>query len=135
MLSFHSYPIHFSENEMQDLYGAGAKKFSMVSPSLVGCCPSQRAIAHDPKNPRDIDDFGCLAAANNLSRQLQPMLAAMLQGLGLELRRMNYSLGDAVGMAEFVFKSPSTPAYSNQPKPFFVVWPPMHKPLSDLRSF
>ena len=120
----------------QDLYAAGARKFSVVSPSLVGCAPSQRALAHDPsRGPIGVDKFGCLGAANNLSRQLQPMLAAMLQGLSLELPRMNYSLGDAVGMAEFVFKSPSTPAYSNQPKPFFVVWPPMHKPLSDLRSF
>ena len=103
----------------QDLYAAGARKFSVVSPSLVGCSPSQRALAHDPsRGPIGVDKFGCLGAANNLSRQLQPMLAAMLQGLSLELPRMNYSLGDAVGMAEFVFKSPSTPAYSNQPNPF-----------------
>ena len=114
MLAFHSYPIHFSENEMQDLYGAGAKKFSMVSPSLVGCCPSQRAIAHDPKNPRDIDDFGCLAAANNLSRQLYPMIATMLHDLCLELPGMNYSLVDSIKIAEWVFYNTVIPNYGSQ---------------------
>ncbi|PUZ48436.1 hypothetical protein GQ55_7G245100 [Panicum hallii var. hallii] len=98
---------------IKDLYAAGARKFSVVSPSLVGCCPSQRALAHDPsKGPIGVDKFGCLGAANNLSRQLHPMVADMLQGLSLELPRMNYSLGDAVGMADFVFNSPSTPAYN-----------------------
>ncbi|WVZ86735.1 hypothetical protein U9M48_033473 [Paspalum notatum var. saurae] len=95
---------------VKELYGVGAKKFSVVSPSLVGCCPSQRKIAHD--DPKDVDKYGCLGTANNLSRQLQPMVASMLHDLSLELPGMNYSLGDAVGMAEWVFKSPSTPAYN-----------------------
>ncbi|KAJ1272288.1 hypothetical protein BS78_06G190700 [Paspalum vaginatum] len=90
-------------------YAVGARKFSVVSPSLVGCCPSQRKIAHD--DPKDVDKYGCLGTANNLSRQLQPMVASMLHDLSLELPRMNYSLGDAVGMAKWVFQSPSTPAY------------------------
>ncbi|CAL5025971.1 unnamed protein product [Urochloa decumbens] len=102
-----SYTSH-----IKDLYAAGAKKFSVVSPSLVGCCPSQRALAHDPKGPKDADKYGCLGAANNLSRQLYPMVASMLQDLSLELSCMNYSLGDAVGMAEFVFRSPNTAAYN-----------------------
>ncbi|CAL5069376.1 unnamed protein product [Urochloa decumbens] len=102
-----SYTTH-----IKDLYAAGAKKFSVVSPSLVGCCPSQRALAHDPKGPKGVDKYGCLGPANNLSRQLYPMIASMLQDLSLELSCMNYSLGDAVGMAEFVFRSPNTPAYN-----------------------
>ena len=114
----------------QDLYAAGARKFGVLSPSLVGCCPLQRKVA---KDYGDVDQLGCLGTANHLSRQLYPMIAAMLQGLSLELPRMNYSLGDAVGMAEFVFKSPSTPAYSNQPNPFCCL--ASHNPLLDLRSF
>ncbi|CAN6268894.1 unnamed protein product [Urochloa humidicola] len=97
---------------IKDLYAAGAKKFSVVSPSLVGCCPSQRAIAHDPRGPKATDKYGCLGSANNLSRQLYPMIASMMQDLSLELPCMNYSLGNAVGMAEFVFNSPRTQAFN-----------------------
>jgi hypothetical protein len=45
------------------------------------------------------------------------MIATMLQGLSQELPGMNYSLGNGIAMAEFVFKSPRTPVYSNQPTP------------------
>ncbi|KAG2567995.1 GDSL esterase/lipase At5g55050-like [Panicum virgatum] len=97
---------------LMDLYGAGAKKFSVVSPSLVGCCPSQRAIAHDPKNPRDVDKFGCFAAANNLSWQLYPMIATMLHDLCLELPGMNYSLVDSIKIVEWVFYNTVIPNYN-----------------------
>ena len=90
---------------MQDLHAAGARKFSVLSPSLVGCCPFQRKVA---KDYGDVDRLGCLGTANNLSRQLYPMIAAMLQGLSQELPGMSYSLGDAVGMAGWVFSKPST---------------------------
>ncbi|CAL5030577.1 unnamed protein product [Urochloa decumbens] len=97
---------------LKDLYGAGARKFSVVSPSLVGCCPSQRLIAHDPKNPRDVDKYGCFAAANDLSRQLYPMIASMLHDLSLELPGMSYSLADSVKMVESVFNNTTTPSYN-----------------------
>nr|XP_034606050.1 GDSL esterase/lipase At5g55050-like [Setaria viridis]TKW05956.1 hypothetical protein SEVIR_7G210300v2 [Setaria viridis] len=97
---------------LKDLYGAGAKKFSVVSPSLLGCCPSQRLIAHDPKNPRDVDEHGCFAAANDLSRRLYPMIASMLQDLSLELPGMNYSLVDSIKMVEWLFNNTATPNYN-----------------------
>nr|CAB3487931.1 unnamed protein product [Digitaria exilis] len=97
---------------LKDLYGAGAKKFSVVSPSLVGCCPSQRALAHNPKNHRDVDNHGCLASANDISRQLYPMIASMLHDLSLELPGMNYSLVDSIKMAEWVFNNTATPSYN-----------------------
>ena len=90
---------------MQDLHAAGARKFGVLSPSLVGCCPLQRKVA---KDYGDVDRLGCLGTANNLSRQLYPMIAAMLQGLSQELPGMSYSLGDAVGMAGWVFGNAST---------------------------
>lgn len=89
---------------MQALYGAGATKFSVLSPSLVGCCPQQRAIA---KEFNGTDQNGCLGLSNNLSQQLYPMIDSMLQDLSLELPGMSYSLGDAIGMAAFVFKNTS----------------------------
>lgn len=95
---------------MQDLYGAGAKRFSVLSPSLVGCCPSQRLLAQGRK---DVDPYGCFGAANNLSRQLYPMLASMLHDLSQEMRGMNYSLADSIKMAEFIFNNTSSPIYSN----------------------
>nr|CAB3487930.1 unnamed protein product [Digitaria exilis] len=84
------------------LYAAGATKFGVLSPSLVGCCPLQRALA---KEFNVSDQSGCLGVANNLSQQLYPMIASMLQDLSLELPDMSYSLGDAIGMAGFVFKN------------------------------
>ena len=87
----------------------------MVSPSLVGCTPSQRALAHAPgKGPTGVDKFGCLAAANNLSRQLYPMIATMLHDLCLELPGMNYSLVDSIKIVEWVFYNTVIPNYSNQ---------------------
>ncbi|PUZ48434.1 hypothetical protein GQ55_7G244900 [Panicum hallii var. hallii] len=85
---------------VKDLHAAGARKFSVLSPSLVGCCPFQRKVA---KDYGDVDQLGCLGTANNLSRQLHPMIASMLQGLSQELPGMSYSLGDAIGMAGWVF--------------------------------
>jgi hypothetical protein len=99
---------------LQDLYGVGAKKFSVVSPSLVGCCPSQRKIAHDPENPSDVDEHGCFALANDLSQQLYPMIASMLHDLSLELPGMNYSLVDSIKMVEWLFNNTATASYSNQ---------------------
>ncbi|KAF8656431.1 hypothetical protein HU200_060704 [Digitaria exilis] len=87
---------------IKELYAAGATKFGVLSPSLVGCCPLQRALA---KEFNGSDQFGCLGVANNLSQQLYPMIASMLQDLSMELPDMSYSLGDAIGMAGFVFKS------------------------------
>ena len=77
----------------------------MLSPSLVGCCPFQRKVA---KDYGDVDQLGCLGTANHLSRQLYPMIASMLQCLSQELPGMSYSLGDAVGMAGWVFGNAST---------------------------
>ncbi|KAL6882631.1 hypothetical protein ACP4OV_011321 [Aristida adscensionis] len=85
---------------VKGLYEAGARKFSVVSPSLVGCCPSQRTAAN---KFNDIDGFGCFGRANNLSSQLYPMVDSMLQGLSAQLPGMNYSLGDSIGMAKWVF--------------------------------
>uniref|UniRef100_A0A8R7PIS6 GDSL esterase/lipase n=1 Tax=Triticum urartu TaxID=4572 RepID=A0A8R7PIS6_TRIUA len=86
---------------LQELYAVGARKFSIVSPSLVGCCPSQRAVALTHDN--DTDQFNCFGAANKLSRQLYPLIDSMLQGLNADLDGMNYSLSDSVKMAEMVF--------------------------------
>ncbi|CAL5030578.1 unnamed protein product [Urochloa decumbens] len=85
---------------IKDLYAAGATRFSVLSPSLVGCCPHQRRVA---KDFGDVDLLGCLGTANNLSRQLYPMIDSMLQDLRQELPGMKYSLGDAIRMGEFVF--------------------------------
>ncbi|KAL6882630.1 hypothetical protein ACP4OV_011320 [Aristida adscensionis] len=93
---------------LKDLYSVGARRFSVVSPSLVGCCPSQRLIG---KKRNDLDKFGCLGMANNLSTQLNPMIASMLHNLSAELSGMSYSLGDSIAMAEWVFTSSHTPAY------------------------
>uniref|UniRef100_A0A0D9W863 GDSL esterase/lipase n=1 Tax=Leersia perrieri TaxID=77586 RepID=A0A0D9W863_9ORYZ len=94
------------KSQLKLLYGAGARKFSVVSPSLVGCCPSQRGIGHD-KN--DLDRYGCFRAPNFLSRQMYPMLDSMLRGLATDLPGMRYSLGDSVGMAELVLNGTVLP--------------------------
>jgi len=86
---------------LQLLHAAGARKFSVVSPSLVGCCPSQMPIAQLHKN--DTDDFGCFRAANTLSKRLYPLLASMLHDLNCDLDGMNYSIGDSAAMAAMVF--------------------------------
>ncbi|KAF7017788.1 unnamed protein product [Triticum aestivum] len=93
--------VAYYRGYLQDLHAAGARKFSIVSPALVGCCPSQRAIA---KKHDDTDEFGCLGAANNLSRQLYPMLASMLKDLSRDRAGMNYSVSDSATMAEMIFK-------------------------------
>jgi hypothetical protein len=86
----------------------------VVSTSLLGCCPSKRAIANDPNDPKGTDKYGCFAALNNLSSQLLPMFAAMLQDLSRELHGMKYSFVDMIKMADWIIESPSTPSYSNQ---------------------
>ncbi|XP_006653672.1 GDSL esterase/lipase At4g16230-like [Oryza brachyantha] len=98
--------VVFYKSHLKELYGAGARKFSVVSPSLVGCCPSQRAIAR-AKN--DLDGYGCYRAANGLSRQLYPMLDSMLRGLAADLGGMRYSLADSVRMAELIFNGTVLP--------------------------
>ncbi|OEL13267.1 GDSL esterase/lipase [Dichanthelium oligosanthes] len=100
----------FEYADFVDLYAAGARKFSVLSPSLVGCCPFQRKVA---KDTRDVDQSGCLGAANNLSRQLYPMIASMLQDLSLELPGMSYSLGDAIRMAEWIFSNTQKIGYNS----------------------
>jgi hypothetical protein len=99
------------------LYGAGARKFSVVSPSLVGCCPTQRLIANRTK---EMDQFRCLAPANNLSSALYPMINSMLQDLRAQLPGMNYSLADSIGMVESLLNSTQTPGNKscNQLKPW-----------------
>ncbi|KAL5650320.1 hypothetical protein ACJX0J_041129, partial [Zea mays] len=92
--------VAFYAAYVKDLYAAGATKFSVVSPSLVGCCPSQRKVARDS---HDLDELGCLRAANNLSGQLYLMIGSMLRNLSQELPGMKYSLGDAIGMARWIF--------------------------------
>jgi len=96
-------------DSLQDLYDVGARKFSVVSTSLVGCCPSQRLIAHRLQDPKGaIDEYGCLAPLNSLSYQLYPMFAAMLQDLSVELPGMNYSLANSTKMAEWVLETPAS---------------------------
>ncbi|KAG8065753.1 hypothetical protein GUJ93_ZPchr0004g39392 [Zizania palustris] len=97
-----SYTIH-----LKQLYGAGARKFGIVSPSMVGCCPSQRAIARD--NKYDLDAYGCFAAANSLSRKLYPMVYSMLRDLSADMPGMYYSLADSVGMTEPILNSTIIP--------------------------
>ncbi|XP_066343594.1 GDSL esterase/lipase At4g16230-like [Miscanthus floridulus] len=97
---------------LRDLYGVGARKFSVVSTSLVGCCPSQRFIAHNLQDPKATDKYGCLAAPNNLSSQLYPMFATMLEDISGELPGMNYSLVDSIKMVESVLEKPSTPSFN-----------------------
>ncbi|XP_037482337.1 GDSL esterase/lipase At5g55050-like [Triticum dicoccoides] len=86
---------------LQELHALGARKFSIVSPSLVGCCPSQRAAALQHHN--DFDELHCFRPANNLSKQLYALLASKLQELGGDLDGMHYSICDSAGMAEMVF--------------------------------
>ncbi|KAM0882665.1 hypothetical protein ACQ4PT_032173 [Festuca glaucescens] len=87
---------------LQALYATGARKFSIVSPSLVGCCPLQR-FAGWLKD--DLDGYYCFGTANNLSRQLYRMLLSMLQDLSVGLAGMNYSICDSAAMADSVFNS------------------------------
>ncbi|KAL6652230.1 hypothetical protein ACP70R_011155 [Stipagrostis hirtigluma subsp. patula] len=96
--------IAYYTSYLKGLYGAGARRFSVVSPSLVGCCPSQRAVARKG-NAHDVDEFGCFGEANGLSGRLYPMIESMLQGLVAELPGMNYSLGDSIGMAKSVINN------------------------------
>ncbi|KAK3141801.1 hypothetical protein QOZ80_4BG0338490 [Eleusine coracana subsp. coracana] len=95
----------YSSN-LKGLYAAGARKFSVVSPSLVGCVLSQRLIANQTN---DLDRFNCLAPANNLSYLLYPKIVSMLDDLSTQLPGMNYSLGDSIRMAELVFNNTHTP--------------------------
>lgn len=87
---------------LQELYAAGARKFSIVSPSLVGCCPSQRSAGWLKD---DLDGYYCFGTANSLSRQLYRMLLSMLQDLSAGLAGMNFSICDSAAMADSVFNS------------------------------
>ncbi|KAK1684633.1 hypothetical protein QYE76_045481 [Lolium multiflorum] len=87
---------------LQELYAAGARKFSIVSPSLVGCCPSQRSAGWLKD---DLDGYYCFGTANSLSRQLYHMLLSMLQDLSAGLAGMNFSICDSAAMADSVFNS------------------------------
>jgi len=99
--------VDIYKSYLQELYAAGARKFSIASPSMVGCCPSQRYVGARKK---DLDGYGCFGTANNLSRQLYPMVLSMLQGLSADLAGMNYSVCDSAAMAESVFKRVVSPA-------------------------
>lgn len=71
----------------------------------------QRKIA---KESNAMDGSGCFSTANNLSRLLYPMIDSMLQNLSQnELPGMKYSLGDAIGMAQYILGHPRTPPNSN----------------------
>ncbi|KAF7017790.1 hypothetical protein CFC21_031164 [Triticum aestivum] len=102
---------------LQELYALGARKFSIVSPSLVGCCPSQRAAALEHHN--DFDEFHCFRPANNLSKQLYTLLASTLQDLGGDLDDMHYSICDSAGMAEAVFATGGAKGHSMSATAFF----------------
>ncbi|TVU14895.1 hypothetical protein EJB05_38392, partial [Eragrostis curvula] len=106
---FLQFLISSYSNSLKDLYSAGARKFSVVTPSLVGCCPSQRLIANKTK---DFDRYKCLAPGNNLSSQFYPMIDSMLKDLSQQLPGMNYSLGDSISMAEWVLNSTHNPPIS-----------------------
>ncbi|KAK1684631.1 hypothetical protein QYE76_045479 [Lolium multiflorum] len=94
---------------LQELYAAGARKFSIVSPSMVGCCPSQRFAGAAKK---DLDGYRCFGTANDLSRQLYPKLHSMLQDLSADLAGMNYSICHSAAMAETVLKHAASPTLS-----------------------
>ncbi|CAM0903366.1 unnamed protein product [Alopecurus aequalis] len=93
-------------SNLQELYAAGARKFSVVSPSMVGCCPSQRYAGAAKK---DVDGYGCFGTANNLSRELYPMVLSMLQDLSAGLDGMNYSICDSAAMAESLLQGTASP--------------------------
>jgi phospholipase/lecithinase/hemolysin len=91
---------------LQELYAVGARKFSIVSPSMVGCCPTQRYAGATKK---DLDGYRCFGTANDLSRQLYTKLHSMLQDLSVDLAGMNYSICDSAAMAETVLKHAASP--------------------------
>jgi hypothetical protein len=97
---------------LQELYASGARKFGIVSPSMVGCCPSQRYVGATMK---DLDGYRCFGTANNLSRQLYPMVLSMLQDLSADLAGLNYSICDSAAMAESVLKGVVSPKLSKSP--------------------
>jgi hypothetical protein len=97
---------------LQDLYAAGARKFSIVSPSMVGCCPSQRLVGAMKK---DLDGYRCFSTANDLSRQLYPMLLSILQDLSVDLAGFSYSICDSAAMAESLLKGAVSPTMSKSP--------------------
>jgi hypothetical protein len=94
---------------LQELYAVGARKFSIVSPSMVGCCPTQRYAGATKK---DLDGYRCFGTANDLSRQLYTKLHSMLQDLSVDLAGMNYSICDSAAMAESVLKHAASPTLS-----------------------
>jgi hypothetical protein len=91
------------------LYRLGARKFSVVSITPLGCTPSQRARRLSEDGTR-----GCYGPINTLSLRSYPTLAASLRDLADELPGMAYSLSDSFAMVSFIFANPRTNAWSNQ---------------------
>ncbi|EAZ24130.1 GDSL esterase/lipase At5g55050 [Oryza sativa Japonica Group] len=89
------------------LYRLGARKFSVVSITPLGCTPSQRARRLSEDGTR-----GCYGPINTLSLRSYPTLAASLRDLADELPSMAYSLSDSFAMVSFIFANPRTNAWS-----------------------
>ncbi|KAF0934353.1 hypothetical protein E2562_024839 [Oryza meyeriana var. granulata] len=89
------------------LYRLGARKFSVVSITPLGCTPSQRARRLSQAGTR-----GCFGPINILALRSYPMLAAALRDLADELPGMAYSLSDSFAMVSFIFANPRTNAWS-----------------------
>uniref|UniRef100_A0A0E0K3D9 GDSL esterase/lipase n=1 Tax=Oryza punctata TaxID=4537 RepID=A0A0E0K3D9_ORYPU len=89
------------------LYRLGARKFSVVSITPLGCTPSQRARRLSEGGTR-----GCYGPINTLSLRTYSMLAASLRDLADELPGMAYSLSDSFAMVSFIFANPRTNAWS-----------------------
>ncbi|XP_006648921.1 GDSL esterase/lipase At1g29660-like [Oryza brachyantha] len=90
------------------LYRLGARKFSIVSITPLGCTPSQRARRLSQGGTRG----GCFGPINTLSLRSYPMLAASLRDLADELPGMAYSLSDSFTMVSFIIANPRTNAWS-----------------------
>uniref|UniRef100_A0A0D9VJA1 GDSL esterase/lipase n=1 Tax=Leersia perrieri TaxID=77586 RepID=A0A0D9VJA1_9ORYZ len=89
------------------LYRLGARKFSVVSITPLGCTPSQRALRLSQGGMR-----GCHGLINILALRSYPMLAASLRDLAGELPGMAYSLSDSFAMVSFIFANPRTNDWS-----------------------
>lgn len=88
--------IEINTSVLQTLYELGARKFGILSVPPIGCCPAVSFA----------NGGNCVTPLNDFAIAFYSATEALLQKLSLELKEMQYSLGNSFVMTETLLADP-----------------------------
>ncbi|CAL5050221.1 unnamed protein product [Urochloa decumbens] len=102
--AFYSSLISNYSSTITEVYGMGARKFSVINVGQIGCAPLERA-----QSPTD----ACADATNALAAGFDVALGSLLATLQHRLHGLAYSLGDLYGLMQATIADPGAAGLSN----------------------